>query len=161
MKNLSPQKNFEAPPGAEAIAKKLVSLLADSYLLALKTQNFHWNVEGKEFYGLHKLFEEQYTSLSGVIDILAERVRALGFYAPGSYKELLEAATIQEVPGGSRAAAEMLQLLLTDHRKLATQQREGSRISNENGDAVSAALFDSRSDFHEKTAWMLQSTLRG
>ncbi len=140
------------------IAQKLSALLADSYTLYLKTQNFHWNVTGPNFPILHAMFEQQYTDLASAIDELAERIRALGFQAPGSYSQFMALATIQEeatVP----AAEQMVGQLLADHETVIHAVRSILATIEAAADEVSLGLLTERLAVHEKTAWMLRSLL--
>ena len=139
-----------------AIASGVSRLLADSYLLYLKTHNFHWNVTGPQFDSLHKLFEEQYTELAAAIDDIAERIRALGEFAPGSLATYLELASIQEETGHPDAS-HMLSQLVADHEAVAATARSLFPLVEQAHDEVTADLLTQRLTVHEKTAWMLRS----
>lgn len=139
-----------------AIADGLGRLLADEYTLYLKTQNFHWNVEGPQFKALHDLFEEQYTDLAAAVDDIAERIRALGFYAPGSYKQFAELASIREETGNP-SAEEMLAQLVADQEAVVHTAREILPLVEEVRDEPTLDLLTQRMRVHEKNAWMLRS----
>jgi starvation-inducible DNA-binding protein len=137
-------------------AEALEHLLADSYTLYLKTQNYHWNVTGPMFTTLHTLFEGQYTELAMAVDEIAERIRALGERAPGSYVEFAKLASVQESTSTPGAMA-MVEDLVGDMgriRETATRVLDAAEAS---GDAVSADLATRRMDVAEKAAWMLRS----
>ncbi|AZZ94825.1 DNA starvation/stationary phase protection protein [Hahella sp. KA22] len=138
------------------IAHSLSRLLADSYTLYLKTQNFHWNVTGPRFQEVHALTEMHYTDLAAAIDAIAERIRALGEYAPGSYSSYQKLATLKE-EAGVPAANEMLAVLAKDHEQIARNIREALPAAQEATDESSASLLSDRLSVHEKTAWMLRS----
>lgn len=140
-------------------ADALGRLLADSYIIYLKTQGFHWNVVGPQFEPLHALFQEQYTELAQAIDEVAERIRALGVKAPGSFSEFKELTSISEETGAPAADA-MIGQLLSDHT---TASRSALRVVTEaesRGDVATADLATQRVAQHEKTAWMLNSLLK-
>ena len=138
----------------EIVGKALYPFLATSYMLYLKTQNFHWNVRGPHFYSLHKLFEEQYTDLSGIVDDFAERIRALGLHAPGSFKEYLELSKISEaieqIP-----AMDMVKALENDHQTVADLSKDIIKLSEEHDDPETADMLIERVEVHEKAVWML------
>ncbi len=142
----------------EKISTGLSRLLADSYILYLKTHNFHWNVTGPMFQTLHQMFMEQYTEEWGALDTIAERIRALDYPAPGSYKRFMELATISEEPGVP-TAKEMIQQLLEGQEAVVRTARAGMKTAEEAGDQPSADLFTQRMEVHEKNAWMLRSLL--
>lgn len=140
------------------IADGLGHLLADSYTLYLKTHNFHWNVTGPMFTTLHLMFEQQYTELSTAVDIIAERIRALGSPAPGSYAQFSQLTSIKEaidVPD----AEEMIRQLILGHETITRVARALFSKVEEANDEVSADLLTQRMQLHEKTAWMLRSLL--
>ncbi|MFK7864799.1 MAG: Dps family protein [Pseudohongiellaceae bacterium] len=137
---------------------KLQSLLASTYTLYLKTHNYHWNVTGPMFTTLHTLFETQYTELALAVDEIAERIRALGAKAPGSYSEFAELSRIEESTGEPKAE-EMLRQLTEDQEKIATLSIEVVRVASELGDEATAGLATDRQTIHEKNAWMLRSHL--
>ena len=140
------------------IADGLSKLLADSYTLYLMTHNFHWNVTGPMFNTLHLMFMEQYTEQWNAIDSIAERIRALGFAAPGTYKEFVRLATVKEVDGVPKAM-EMVRLLVNAQETTARTARGLFEIVDKAGDEPTADLLTQRINIHEKTAWMLRSLL--
>ncbi|WP_024546029.1 Dps family protein [Picosynechococcus sp. NKBG15041c] len=141
------------------IAQSLSHLLADTYLLYLKTQNFHWNVEGHLFYGLHNLLEDQYKALAIAVDDIAERIRVLGLSAPGSFQQFLELSSLQEATGLS-SAEEMINQLAEDHQILSEKLKGILRQAEQSDDVSTAELLSGRVRSHEKQAWMLSSILR-
>lgn len=142
----------------EAIAKGLSKLLADSYTLYLKTHNFHWNVTGPMFSSLHLMFETQYTELAVAVDDIAERIRALGLKAPGSYAQFSKLTTIKEEDGNLKAEQMILQLI-RDHELVVRTAREVFQLADEAGDEPTADLLTQRMQLHEKTNWMLRATI--
>lgn len=144
--------------GRRSIADALCHTLADTYSLYLKTQGFHWNVTGPMFPSLHLMFEQQYTELALAIDLIAERIRALGFPAPGSFSQLSRLTTIPEEKRVPRAE-HMVQQLLEGHRSLIRNLRRGVSLADHAGDAVTVDLLTQRLQVHEKTGWMLSSLM--
>ncbi|MBP9713418.1 MAG: DNA starvation/stationary phase protection protein [Sterolibacterium sp.] len=142
----------------EKIAKGLSALLADSYTLYLMTHNFHWNVTGPMFNTLHLMFMGQYTEQWNALDLIAERIRALGVAAPGTYKEFVKLASIKEVEGVP-TAIEMIQHLVLAQEATARTARKLFALVNEANDQPTADLLTQRLEVHEKTAWMLRSLL--
>ena len=142
----------------EAIAAGLSRLLADSYTLYLKTHNYHWNVTGPQFNTLHQMFEEQYTELATAVDEIAERIRALGIRAPGSYNEFLKLTQIEE-GDGTENAEEMIRQLVLGQEAVARTAREAFPAAEAASDEPTADLLTQRMQIHEKTAWMLRSML--
>ncbi len=142
----------------KATAEGLSRVLADTYTLYLKTHNFHWNVTGPMFNTLHLMFEEQYNELATAVDDLAERIRSLGFPAPGSYAEYgrLSEITIDE---GVPKATDMIRELVDGHETVARTARQTFQTAEEGNDESSADLLTQRMQIHEKTAWMLRSLL--
>ncbi|HEX7043934.1 MAG TPA: Dps family protein [Burkholderiales bacterium] len=140
------------------IAEGLSRLLADTYTLYLKTHNFHWNVTGTLFETLHNMFEEQYKALAEAVDAIAERIRALGFPAPGTYAEFGKLASIKEEPGVP-AAEEMIRRLLEGHEAVARTARSLLPAVSRAHDEPTLNLVSDRMQAHEKTAWMLRSML--
>ena len=138
------------------VAKGLCQVLADTHTLYLKTHNYHWNVTGPMFHALHALFEEQYTELWLAADLLAERVRALGYAAPGSYREFSKLAYVREADGVP-AAAEMIKELAGDHVTAARTARWALSLARSAVDAPTEDLLTRRLAAHEKAAWMLRS----
>lgn len=139
-------------------AQPLAQLLADTYILYLKTQNFHWNVEDQRFYFLHKMLEEQYEELAEAVDLIAERLRAINCKAPASMKQFL-ALTVLEEAEGDFSANEMIQQLLNDHVTIAKNLHPCITEANSEHDDGTGDLFIERLRAHEKTAWMLRSHL--
>lgn len=140
------------------IADGLSALLADSYTLYLMTHNFHWNVTGPQFNSLHIMFMTQYTEQWNALDIIAERIRALGFPAPGTYKEFVKLASIKEVEGVPKAT-EMIRHLVAAQEATARTARKLFPVVDEANDQPTADVLTQRIDVHEKTAWMLRSLL--
>ncbi len=140
------------------IAEGLSNLLADSYTLYLMTHNFHWNVTGPQFNTLHAMFMTQYTEQWAALDVIAERIRALGYPAPGTYKELAKRASIAEVEGVPKAV-QMIKHLVKAQEATARTARELFPIVDKANDQPSADVLTQRIDIHEKTAWMLRSLL--
>lgn len=140
------------------IAEGLARLLADTYTLYLKTHNYHWNVTGPQFPALHLMFEEQYTELAAAVDLIAERIRALGERAPGSYKEFGALSSIAE-DDDPPAATEMVRRLVRDQEIVVRTARSVFPVVEKAGDEPTANLLTDRMQVHEKTAWMLRSML--
>jgi starvation-inducible DNA-binding protein len=141
------------------IADSLSHVLADSYILYLKTHNFHWNVTGPMFQTLHIMFMEQYTELWNALDSIAERIRALDHPAPGSYKRYVELASIKE-EDGVPPAREMLRQLVDGQEAVVRTLRAAFRVAEAAADQPSADLLTQRMEIHEKNAWMLRSLLK-
>jgi starvation-inducible DNA-binding protein len=144
--------------GNEKVVEALSGLLADSYTLYLKTHNYHWNVTGPMFTALHTLFETEYTDLALAVDEIAERIRALGARAPGSYTEFARAAVVKEATG-TPSATEMLKELVADQATVVSAAKRVVEAAEAAGDQASADLGVRRIDVHEKNAWMLRSHL--
>ena len=142
-----------------AIAQGLSRLLADTYVVYLKTHNFHWNVEGPMFQTLHQMFMEQYTEAWNAIDLIAERIRSLGEYAPGTYREYLKLARVKETDGVP-AAEEMVSLLIEGQEAVVRTARELLPLADEASDEPTLDLLTQRMQVHEKNAWMLRSLLK-
>ncbi|HLT76993.1 MAG TPA: Dps family protein [Ferrovibrio sp.] len=140
------------------IADGLSRLLADTYTLYLKTHNYHWNVEGPMFQTLHTMFETQYTELALAVDLIAERIRALGHYAPGSYAQYAKLSSIGE-ENGVPNAQEMIKSLVKGNQAVTKTAREIFPLVEKAGDEPTADLLTQRMQVHEKTAWMLRSLL--
>ncbi len=143
----------------ESVARGLTAVLASSFALALKTQNFHWNVTGPRFHGLHAQFEEQYTDLYGATDDVAERIRALGVMAPGGLAAFSAQSTIADAPEAPPSASDMVAILARDHDAMARLIRGQIGGAAEAGDEVTVGLLTDRLGVHEKTAWMLRSSV--
>ena len=142
----------------KAIADGLSALLADTYTLYLKTHNFHWNVRGPMFSSLHLMFETQYTELALAVDEIAERIRALGEPAPGSYREFGALTGIKEAEGGEKAL-QMVANLAAGHEAVSARAHSLFAVVEKAGDQPTADLLTRRMEIHEKTAWMLRSIL--
>jgi starvation-inducible DNA-binding protein len=140
----------------KAIADGLSRLLADSYTLYLKTHNYHWNVTGPMFNTLHLMFEQQYTELAMAVDLIAERIRALGYPAPGSYKAYAALTSIEEETG-SPDAQEMIRQLVKGQEAVVRTARAVFPTAEAANDEPTADLLTQRMQIHEKNAWMLRS----
>lgn len=136
----------------------LQKLLGETYAVYIKTHGYHWNVSGPRFSSLHQMFMDQYTELWTSLDEIAERIRALGHFAPGSSREMLESATVAEDNGVPEADA-MVANLARGHEALARAAREGIEIADKAGDDVTVDLLTQRATIADKTAWMLRSSL--
>ena len=158
-KTKAPAINIGINPSARAkIAQGLSTLLADSYTLYLMTHNFHWNVTGPMFNTLHLMFMEQYTEQWNALDVIAERIRALGHPAPGTYKQFGKLASIKDVEGVPKAT-DMIKHLVAAQEATARTARELFPLVDEANDQPTADLLTQRLEVHEKTAWMLRSLL--
>jgi starvation-inducible DNA-binding protein len=146
------------PKQREEIAFGLSRVLADTYTLYLKTHNFHWNVTGPMFQTLHVMFETQYTELALAVDLVAERIRALGVPAPGSYRQFVELSAIKEDDGVPKAL-DMVRLLVEGHETVARTARAVFKAAEGASDQPTCDLLTQRMQVHEKTAWMLRSLL--
>lgn len=142
----------------KAIAAGLSALLADSYTLYLMTHNFHWNVTGPQFNSLHNMFMAQYTEQWNALDVIAERIRALGLPAPGTYREFVKRASIKEVEGVPKAT-DMIRHLVAAQEATARTARKLFSLVDKVNDQPTADVLTQRIDVHEKTAWMLRSLL--
>ncbi len=142
----------------ERLAAGLSRVLADTYTLYLKTHNFHWNVTGPMFQTLHLMFEAQYGELALAVDALAERIRALGFPAPGTYRQFAELSSIKEEDSVPRAQ-DMIRLLVDGHETVARTSRQVFQVAAGANDQPTCDLLTQRLQLHEKTAWMLRSLL--
>jgi starvation-inducible DNA-binding protein len=140
------------------IADGLSHVLADSYTLYLKTHNFHWNVTGPMFQTLHLMFETQYNELALAVDLVAERIRALGFPAPGTYRQFAELSSIEEDTGIPKAQ-DMIRRLVAGHETVARTARGVFEVAEKAHDQPTCDLLTQRMQVHEKTAWMLRSLL--
>jgi len=139
-----------------AIADELAKVLADTYTLYLKTHNYHWNVTGPMFNTLHLMFETQYTELWAAVDLIAERIRSLGEFAPGSYAQFAELTSIAEADG-IPTAEDMVRDLVKGHEAVARTARAAFAVADDANDQPTADLLTQRLEVHEKTAWMLRS----
>ncbi len=144
----------------ETIAAGLSRLLADSYSLYLKTHNYHWNVEGPLFNTLHLMFETQYAELATAVDEIAERIRALGVKAPGSYSAFAKLTSVTEA-SGDETAEEMIRELVIAQETVTRTAREVLPSAERVSDEPTADLLTQRMQIHEKNAWMLRSMLAG
>lgn len=142
----------------QEVSNGLSRVLADSYTLYLKTHNFHWNVTGPMFQTLHLMFETQYNELWLAVDLVAERIRALGFPAPGTYKQFQALSVIKEEEGIPRAQ-DMIRKLMEGHESVARTSREVFKAAESVNDQSTCELLTGRMQYHEKTAWMLRSML--
>lgn len=140
------------------IAEGLSHLLADTYTLYLKTHNFHWNVTGPMFQTLHLMFEQQYNELALAVDAIAERIRSLGFRAPGTYREFAHLTSIADDEESPRAE-EMIRLLVLGQEAVVRTARQAFTAADRAGDQPTMDLLTQRLQIHEKTAWMLRSLL--
>lgn len=143
----------------EAIGAELSKVLADSYTLYLMTHNFHWNVTGPLFNTLHQMFMTQYSEEWTALDDIAERIRALGVHAPGTYREFAALSSIDE-PTGVPEAMEMVRLLVKGNEAVSKTARAAFEKADEANDQPTADLLTQRMDIHEKNAWMLRSLLQ-
>ena len=163
---MKPKKGKKAPSidigisagEREKIARGLSALLADSYTLYLMTHNFHWNVTGPRFNDLHAMFMAQYTEQWAALDMIAERIRALGHPAPGTYREYVKLASIKEIEGVPKATA-MIRHLVAAQEATARTARKLFPVVDAANDQPTADLLTQRLEVHEKTAWMLRSLL--
>lgn len=140
------------------IADELSKVLADTYILYLQTHNYHWNVTGKLFHSLHEQFEEQYTELAEAVDEIAERIRALGYKAPGTFKEFHELTSLEE-DTESPEALEMVRRLALGNEQVLRTARRALKSVNKAEDEATLDLLTQRLHIHSKAAWMLRSHL--
>ncbi|AGH96603.1 Dps family protein [Pseudobdellovibrio exovorus] len=143
----------------KAVAGGLSALLADTYTLYLKTHNFHWNVEGPMFRTLHLMFMEQYTEMWNALDVIAERIRSLGHYAPGSYSEFVKLTSIKESKSVPKAN-KMIEEAIEGHETIIKTIRGIFDDAEKAKDQTTMDVLTQRLDIHEKTAWMLRSLLK-
>jgi starvation-inducible DNA-binding protein len=163
----SPAASSGAPPvnigisekERKAIADGLAKLLADTYTLYLTTHNFHWNVTGPMFNTLHTMFMTQYTELWAAVDPVAERIRSLGFAAPGSYAQFSKLSSLSDAPATPPKALEMVRILCQGHEAVARTARKVFPLADKAGDEPTADLLTQRLTVHEQTAWMLRVLL--
>ncbi len=154
-----PQMDLGIPSDQrKAIADGLSKVLADTYTLYLKTHNFHWNVTGPMFQTLHLMFEQQYNELALAVDLVAERIRALGHPAPGSYAQFSKLSSVTEETGAPRAE-DMIRQLVDGQEALVRTARKVFATAEKASDQVTIDLLTQRMQVHEKTAWMLRSLL--
>jgi starvation-inducible DNA-binding protein len=140
------------------VTHELARLLADTYALSIKTQGYHWNVIGPQFRSLHLMFEEQYRDLAAAVDEIAERIRALGPMAPGSYRDIAELTSVSD-EDGAPAAMEMVRRLITANDVVVRAARAVVDAAEQAGDPATLDLATRRVAVHEKTLWMLRATL--
>lgn len=144
------------------VAGELKRVLADTYTLYLKTHNYHWNVTGPMFQTLHVLFEQQYNEMWIAVDEIAERIRALGAFAPGSYRQFAELTTVEDADSGDENvpdAQTMIRDLVRGHEAVVKSARAALDVADDADDAATEDLMTQRIQIHEKTAWMLRSLL--
>lgn len=139
------------------VTEGLSKLMASTYTLYLKTQNFHWHVTGPLFHSLHRMFEEQYNELALAVDELAERIRSLGASAPATFTQFMKLSSIQEEPG-TPTSLDMVHKLLNDHEKIISECQTLMPIVQKKSDEATLDLLIKRTEFHQKTAWMLRSS---
>ena len=146
----------------KAVSEDLAQFLSDSFTLYLKTHNFHWNVTGPMFNSLHAMFMEQYTEQWNALDETAERIRALGYNAPGSYAEFIRLSSITEEPGLTEAPdwRDMVRQLVEGNEAVCRTARRAIRNADDAGDDPTVDLLTQRLQVHEKNAWMLRSLLQ-
>ncbi|MGC9368461.1 MAG: Dps family protein [Paracoccaceae bacterium] len=143
----------------KACADAIATVLADTHVLYMKAHNFHWNVEGMRFIALHEMFEAQYTDLAEAMDDLAERIRALGEYAPGTQAKLSKLASIKENEG-QPSAEDMLRETVADYETIGQTLTAAITVAQEHGDEPTVGMLTDRLEFHEKQAWMMKSMLK-
>lgn len=146
-------------PGREVVSKKLSALLASTYLLYLKTLYYHWNVTGPHFIGLHGLFEKQYNELHMAGDVLAERVRSLGHFTPGTVGEFMALSSVKDDKKLPDSADIMVENLLAANEHCSAEARKVLELADEAGDEVTVDLMIERMTYHDKASWMLRSIL--
>jgi len=142
------------------VAEGLNVALANTYALYLKTQYFHWNAEGPKFFALHNLTEEHYQNMQIAIDDLAERIRAIGFYAPGSFKAFAKHSVIKDAPDQPFTDGEAIEMLHDDHLVVVRQLQKAIAAAEAEDDHPTADMLTERRAFHEKSAWMLRSLMK-
>ncbi|WP_207514674.1 Dps family protein [Longitalea luteola] len=149
------------PENLSAVSHILNGILADEFLLYTKTRNAHWNVEGPDFHDKHKFFESQYEQLDEIMDEVAERIRILGHYAPGTLKDFLKLTRLTEQMREKNDSAGFIRELLADHETIIVTMRENiDRFANEFKDAGTSDFITGLMEIHEKMAWMLRAHLR-
>lgn len=151
-------KNGISHENREEIVNGLSNVLADSYMLMLKTLNYHWNVRGSMFHSIHLMTEEQYNEMLGAVDKIAERIRALGFLSPGTVEAFSESSKIKSGVN-TKTQEDMVAELVADHEHLSIHCRNVLRIADEYGDEGTVDLLTGRLNKHAKYAWMLRSLL--
>ncbi|MES3036934.1 MAG: DNA starvation/stationary phase protection protein [Bdellovibrionota bacterium] len=154
------QNQIITPQELTPTVTELEKVLGSETILKFKTQSFHWNVEGPYFQSLHRLFEEQYEQLESHIDVIAERIRALGFYAPHSLRALTLGSYVDDAIEANLNWKFMVETLRDDHKRLGKITTDAAKLASEEGDTATASMFDDLTLFHEKSAWMLSSALK-
>jgi starvation-inducible DNA-binding protein len=150
-----------SPANLQAVARELSKLLADEYLLYTKTRNAHWNVEGPDFHAKHLFFESQYEKLDDIVDSVAERIRQLGHYSPGTLKGFLELTHLTEMSRLPNDSLGFIKELLTDHENVIIFLRENiNRFANDYGDAGTSDFITGLMETHEQMAWFLRAHLK-
>jgi starvation-inducible DNA-binding protein len=144
---------------SKTMAETLARVLANTYTLYLKTHNYHWNVTGPQFASLHTLFETQYTELAGAVDTIAERIRALGHVAPGSYAAFGKLSEVKEAPDSPPEAMQMIRDLAADNETLIKLAEKANDVAEESNDVASGDMMIERMQVHAKAAWMLRAHL--
>ena len=145
----------------QAVANELAKILADEFILSMKTRNAHWNIEGADFHAMHLFFESQYNALDETIDSVAERIRSLGHYAPGTVKEFLELTSLTEKRGSKNNSESFIKDLLGDHEAIIIALREYiDAFANKYKDAGTSDFITAILEDHEKMAWMLRAHLK-
>jgi starvation-inducible DNA-binding protein len=144
---------------SKTMAETLARVLANTYTLYLKTHNYHWNVTGPQFASLHTLFETQYTELAGAVDTIAERIRALGHVAPGSYAAFGKLSEVKEAPDSPPEAMQMIRELAADNEALIKIAEKANDVAEESNDVASGDMMIERMQVHAKAAWMLRAHL--
>ena len=148
--------NAQSYIGNKEIIDGLTKVLADTFVLYFKTHSFHWNVVGPRFKSLHELFEEQYTELWNATDEIAERIRALDGFAPNTFKDILDKASLTET-GQTPDADSMLEILANDNEQIVGPMHKLVEIAQDAGDEVTADMMIGRITVHQQAAWMLKS----
>lgn len=143
----------------EEVSESLGKVLADTYMVYLKTHNFHWNVRGPMFWTYHKMFEEQYQELWEAVDTIAEQIRALGIFAPGTLGEFSRLSFVQEEKGADLDAEAMVHSLVQAHEGILKTLNSAFQVAEKISDQVTQELLTGRMKVHQKTSWMLRSLL--
>jgi starvation-inducible DNA-binding protein len=141
------------------LAAGLTAMLADAYVLMVKTQGFHWNVVGPLFVSLHELTEQHYQDLFAAIDEIAERIRAIGQLAPTSIAEMLQHSAIDEAHASNLSPEEMVKALISDHETVSRRLRDAVEVTEDLRDVATADMLTERLQVHEKAVWMLRATI--
>lgn len=145
----------------QAVANALAKVVANEFILGTKTRNAHWNIEGADFHAMHLFFESQYNALDETVDSVAERIRSLGHYAPGTLKEFLELTSLTEKRGSKNNSQSFIKDLLGDHEAIIVELRENIDLfANKYGDAGTSDFITGLLESHEKMAWMLRAHLK-